>query len=163
MQEGKSDKGRGMINSFPDESDTDYDKAISESRKRMEKCSPCESVRELDALMSRLNMFHGTYYTKPCIEGYCVGFFAPHRPRIQRRVDAFKEERKVHEQDCHDSIREQEHREKQHAHQTQLEANYKIEELKVKSNQEIALAEIEAMKQSREIKHEEILGPIKRR
>ena len=98
--------GRGMQNSFSDVSDTDYDRAIAETRRSMESCDPCSNDRELGSLISRLNQMKDTYYTVPCFEGYCFGIFTPHKQRISRRVAAFTEERKIHSDDCKDFLRE---------------------------------------------------------
>ncbi len=129
----------------------------------MEKCSSCESARELDLLISRLNMLKGTYYTKPCIEGYCLGLFTPHTSRIQRRIEAFKEERKVHEQDCHDFLREKDCIENQRKQETKLANDREIEKIKIDSNEAIAKAEIEAMKYSEESTHTLKRGHLFRR
>lgn len=133
-------KGRGMINFFSDASDTDYDRAIEQTKDRMKECDPCEGTREMDSLIVRLKQFKNTYYTRPCIEGYCFGIFTPHTSRITRRINAFAEERKIHEEECKDYTREKEQN-------RELKNKLSMREAELEHETKIKKYEIDAMKE----------------
>lgn len=133
--------GREMQNSFSDTSDTDYDRAIADTRKRMERCEPCSNDRELLSLITRLEQMKQTYYTVPCLEGYCLGLFTPHRQRIDRRINAFKEEQKIHNADCKDYLAE-------NSRLFDRETSLKIKELELQHDANIEKHRVDAQKSS---------------
>ena len=87
---------------FPDAGDSNYDREIEATRKKINnECGdPCEAAKEISSLISRLNQIKTEYKQPPCIEGYCLGIFIPHKSRIDRRVNEIKQESAVYETNC---------------------------------------------------------------
>ncbi|KKL64369.1 hypothetical protein LCGC14_2165730 [marine sediment metagenome] len=87
-----------LHSSFSDASDTDYDRFIEKTRKKMESTDPTASLREISVAITVLKSLHNEYYRRPCVEGYALGLFTPHRSRIIRRIKTLEDEKtQVHE------------------------------------------------------------------
>lgn len=86
----------GMRTTFHDtDIRTDYDKEIQASRDRMEKQNPIERVAEIELLIGKLKIMSGLCWSR-LPEGFNFGIAVPHRARINRRIDAFENEKTVH-------------------------------------------------------------------
>ncbi len=92
--------GIGMRSTFHDMSNTDYDNLIRETNEAMQESDSCEKVDKLDSLIKNLKNTESTYFPRPCFEGFCLGFFIPHREKIRGRVATLSEEKKIYEQEC---------------------------------------------------------------
>jgi hypothetical protein len=126
MPKGKKDKpdhsssANIMRAIFHDRDDGySYDQSIENARKIMEDCTPCQSVRELDWLINRLEQHKSEYSRRPCVEGFCLSslfkFMTPHRSRITRRINVLRGERDIHGTSCEDFKKtEQDERNKNH-------------------------------------------------
>ncbi len=78
---------------FTDASDTDYDKLVETTRKKMKNSDPTTSLREISVAISMLKNLRTEYRIRPCFEGYCFGVVTPHRSRIDRRIQALEAEK----------------------------------------------------------------------
>lgn len=144
-----------MRSSFHDKSETDYDNTIAETALRMEDCTPCQRVTEIDWLVARLAQIRPTYRARPCMENYCwsglFGFMVPHRSRIDRRIEAFKGERIAHERECQDTLAEQARNDAKAKDDADRQHQLNIEDKKISSRERIAAAEVEARCRSTEV------------
>ena len=92
---------------YKDAGDTDYDKEIEKTREIMKTCDPEQSCREMRKVIATLFRIKNTYYSRPCIEGYCFNIFTPHRSKIQRRItDLSVELEVVHKPACQEFLRD---------------------------------------------------------
>lgn len=100
----KSDgKCRGLQSDFMEASKYySYGKAILKTKSAMSasSCDPCQGKTELQLLIQQLNMIRAETARDWCYEGYCLGIFTPNRGRIDRYLEAYKEELEIHKEDC---------------------------------------------------------------
>ncbi len=61
----------------------------------MKNSDPTGSLREISVAITVLKRLRNEYYRRPCVEGYALGLFTPHRSRIDRRVKALEDEKTI--------------------------------------------------------------------
>lgn len=109
----------------------------------------------MDWLITSLAQHKSTYRIRPCVEGYCWSglftFMTPHRSRIDRRIEAFKGERTVHESECKDFLRDQDKLERKEESVADRTLKRAIAQNKIDSQERIAKEEIAARSRSTEV------------
>lgn len=94
------EKKRSMVSTFPDASDSSYDKRIQETRIIVEEHNVCQAVEDFRLLIEDLEKLKMAHNPTPCVEGACFGMWTPHRDRIKRRINVLKEEGEVYKSLC---------------------------------------------------------------